>query len=775
MNRFKSMIWGIIVLLSASIISAHASGDKQFTESEEAINDPKLMTLDQAIKRSLIPTKKAKFGDWRESGATCLLFSSSKTVKGGKDLMDWNPITGEKKLIFSAEKFIPEGSDKALNFSSPVWSPDRTKLLLYTNTKRVWRAHSRGDYWVLDLKTFKLRQLGPKFEPSTLMFAKFSPDSTRVAYVQKNNVYVEDLKNDAIKKLTTCETDYIVNGTVDWAYEEEFQIRDGFKWSPDSKSIAYFQFDTEGVGTFHLVNYLDSNYSKVIDLPYPKVGTTNSACRVGVVKASGGKTVWLDKLPGESRMHYIPRFYWAGNSKSVVLQRMNRLQNVNRLWMATLDSGLLNGLKVESLEPFFEDKDKTWVYVNDHMTWFDEGNYFLWFTEMDGWRHFYRISRDGKEKTLITKGDFDVIKLLKMDTENGWLYYSASPDNPLQVYLYRERLDGTGQPERLTPASQNGTHEYKIAGDASHAFHSYSSLNEPGVYELVSLPDHKTVKMLEDNAEARKKMKQVHFQPTEFFSIEIEPGVKLPAAMIKPYNFDPSKKYPVLVQIYGEPMGQRLKDIWAKEEWCQYLAQRGYISLFIENRGTNYPLGRDWRHFIYRKVGILAPIDQANALIKAKEMFPFIDGDRIGVTGFSGGGSMSLNLLFRYPELYNTAMAGGFISNQLLYDSIYQERFMGMPDDNGDNYRDGSPMTHVKNLEGNLLIFHGTQDDNCHYQSFENLVNELIRNQKMFTAVPYTGGTHSIGLAAGRTGSEHLLKTKTWYLKNHIKAGPLDR
>ena len=220
-------------------------------------------------------------------------------------------------------------------------------------------------------------------------------------------------------------------------------------------------------------------------------------------------------------------------------------------------------------------------------------------------------------------------------------------------------------------------------------------------------------------------------------------------------------------------MGQRIRDAWGRNKWHQYLAQQGYLIVSIENRGTNLPLGRAWRHHIYRKIGILASQDQAAALCKLKERFPFIDGDRVAVTGYSGGGSMSLNLLFRYPDLYHTAMAGGFISDQRLYDSIYQERFMGLPDDNADNYRDGSPVTHVKNLQGNLLIYHGTQDDNCHYQSFENLVNELIKHNKMFTAVPYTGGTHSIGLAGEGKGSLHNLTLKTWYLMNHVKPGPL--
>ena len=341
--RFSSIVVPVVLCLSANPLLAWNLG--QWKESVHALEDPALMTLEQVAKGSFISTKRSSLGTWRETGASCLLFSDSETVEGGKDLLDWNPETDEKRVILTADKLIPEGSEKPLSFRNPVWSTDRQKLLLYTNTQRVWRVHSRGDYWVLNLKTHKLQQLGAKFEPSTLMFAKFSPDSTRVAYVHDNNVYVENLKRGKIKQLTKRDKSSIINGTVDWAYEEEFGIRDGFKWSPNGKRIAYFQFDTEGVGSFHIVNYLAGNYSQVIDLPYPKVGTTNSAVRVGVVGTKSGKTEWLDDLPGDHRQHYIPRFYWGGNSKSLVLQRMNRLQNTNTLWMANL--------KKNTLKPFF--------------------------------------------------------------------------------------------------------------------------------------------------------------------------------------------------------------------------------------------------------------------------------------------------------------------------------------------------------------------------------------------------------------------------------------
>ncbi len=742
----------------------------QWEEIPETVDNPSLFTLQEVIDEKAIEIKKEAQTAWRPEGASCLILEKSETVEDGKDLFDWNPETDEKTLLLSADKFIPKGKDKPLkleNQSNLTWSPDEKKLLISTNTKKVWRINSRGDYWVLDLETYELRQLGAKFDEATLMFAKFSPDSKRVAYVQDRDIYAEELKNNRIRKLTTRKKDSIVNGTSDWVYEEEFRLRDGFAWSPDSKSIAYVQFDTEGVGTFHLTNYLAGKYPEVNPLPYPKVGTTNSSVRIGVTSSTRARTKWFDDLPGDPRMHYIPRFTWADNSEELVFQRLNRNQNHSKLWMANVKSGKLN--------PFFEEKSETWIDVHNHMTWFDEGAAFLWESEADGYRHFYRVARDGQTKTLITKGDYDVISMLKFDTDNGWLYFIASPEDATQRYLFRERIDGTGEAERLTPTDYSGTHAYRLSGDATRAFHSFSSANTPPSYDLVELPSHRIIHSGENNAEARTQMKERNFQQVSFLTIDIGEDFDLPAYMIKPFNFDPSKKYPVLFYVYGEPVGQTVKDTWQKSQWYQYLAQRGYIVMSIDNRGTSAPLGRKWRHHLHHNIGIYSAHDQSAAVRKLLKMHPYLDADRIAVTGFSGGGSMSLNLLFRYPDLYSVAMAGGFISDQLLYDTVYQERYMGLPDDNPEGYKNGSPITHTEGLQGNLLIFHGTQDDNCHYQNFENLVNELIRLNKQFTAVPYTGGTHSIKSAGDGQGNAHNLKTKTWYLMNHIQPGPLPR
>jgi dipeptidyl-peptidase-4 len=359
-----------------------------------------------------------------------------------------------------------------------------------------------------------------------------------------------------------------------------------------------------------------------------------------------------------------------------------------------------------------------------------------------------------------------------IDKEGGWAYYIASPDNPTQRYLYRASLDGSGKIERITPASQKGTHRYQISLDSKWAFHTYSSFGKPPVIELVSLPEHETVRGLADNSRLRAKLNKLKKCSTELFRVDIGDGVLLDGWCIKPPDFDPEKRYPLFFYVYGEPAGQTVLDRWGGEKhlWHLMLAQHGYLVMSVDNRGTPAPRGRAWRKCIYRQIGILASADQAaatRAIIKSR---PYVDPNRIGIWGWSGGGSMSLNAIFRYPELYHTAMAIAFISNQRFYDTIYQERYMGLPDDNEEGYKNGSPITFAHQLKGNLLIVHGTGDDNCHYQSCEALINELIKHNKYFSMMSYPNRTHSI--KEGENTKRHLFELLTRYLEDNLPCGP---
>jgi dipeptidyl-peptidase-4 len=702
-----------------------------------------------------------KFGParWLEDGSGYTTLEDSNTQESGKDIVRYDPDTGGREIMVPSMRLIPKGKSEPLEIDNYSWSPDGKKLLVFTNTKRVWRKNTRGDYWVLDLISWELQKLAPDAEPSTLMFAKFSPNGNCVGYVCKKNLFVENLQDNRITQLTTDGSDTIINGTSDWVYEEEFRLRDGFRWSPDGKSIAYWQFDTEGVRDFHLINYTDSLYPKITTFQYPKVGEKNSSCRAGVISSSGGQTQWL-KVPGDARNHYIPKMEWAENSEEIVLQQLNRLQNTNKVMLGDVRTGRVRTILTEC--------DEAWIDIGNDLKWLDDGKSFTWVSERDGWRHLYLVSRSGKKTTLLTPGEFDVISVQSIDEDGGWVYYIASPDNPTQRYLYRVGLDGSGKAERLTTTTQKGTHKYQMSKDSRWAFHTYSSFDTPSIIKLVRLPEHKAVRILTDNSELRSKLSKLKKTPTEFFRIDIGDGVLLDGWCMKPPDFNPGKRYPLLFFVYGEPAGQTVLDRWGGEKylWHLMLAQQGYLIMSVDNRGTPAPRGRAWRKCIYRQIGILASADQAAATRAIIKNRPYVDPTRIGIWGWSGGGSMSLNAIFRHPDLYHTAMAIAFISNQRFYDTIYQERYMGLPDDNEEGYKNGSPITFAHQLKGNLLIIHGTGDDNCHYQSCEALINELIKHNKPFSMMAYPNRSHSI--KEGENTKRHLFELLTRYLKENL-------
>ncbi len=723
-----------------------------------------LVTLDRIFAPEEFSDQRFGPARWLAAGEGYTTLESSESLQGGRDIVRYDPESGEREILVKAEELIPEGSDEPLRLSNYIWSQDAKKLLIFTNTQRVWRQNTRGDYWVLDLAGGRLRQLGSRFEPSSLMFAKFSPDGSRVGYVMQNNIYVEDLRTGRIARLTRDGSENIINGTFDWVYEEEFGLRDGFRWSPDGKHIAYWQLDSSEVREFHMINNTDGLYPRIITFKYPKVGETNSRCRVGVVSARGGNTLWFH-LEGDSRDFYIARMDWAASSREIVLQRLNRLQNTNRVMLGDIFTGRTRNV--------FTDEDDAWVEVVDDLYWLEDDRYFTWVSERDGWNHAYRVSRDGKEMTCLTPGDYDVVRILRLDEENGWLYFIACPDLPTERLLFRAPLDGSGTLERLTPEDQPGSHGYQVSRGGLWAIHTYSAFDTPSVTELVRLPGHETVRVLVDNAQLRSKVTSLAREPVEFFRIDIGDGVLLDAWCMKPPDFDPAKKYPLLLHVYGEPAGSTVQNRWGGRNyfWHTMLTQQGYLVMSIDNRGTNVPRGREWRKCIYRQIGILASADQAAALRAILAERPYVDPDRVGIWGWSGGGQMSLNAIFRYPELYSTAMAIAFVANQLYYDTIYQERYMGLPDDNAEGYRDGSPVNFAHQLQGNLLIAHGTADDNVHYQSFEALVNELIKHNKPFTMMSYPNRTH--GIREGENTSRHLFELLTRYLRENMPPGPV--
>jgi dipeptidyl-peptidase-4 len=739
-----------------------------------AQQDPTLLTVDSLSNYRI---KQLGPVQWQNDGSGYLALEPSPTRRGFVDIVRYDVNTGDRTVKVSAEKLTPSGASQPLSVEEFSLTADEQKLLVFTNSARVWRSNTRGDYWVLDLKTNSLRKLGgPEAKPSTLMFAKFSPDGQRVGYVRENNVYVENLSGDSrITQLTTDGSRYIVNGTFDWVYEEELFCRDGFRWSPDSKQIAYWQLNSEGVKEMRLINNTAELYPVITSFPYPKAGETNSAARVGVVDANGGPTHWLE-VPGDPRNNYLPRMEWADNSNELIIQQLNRRQDTNTVMMADARTGKVRPVMTEKDEAWVDvawgdiDWDKTGLGRGD-VEWIKQGKRFLWASERDGWRHIYSISRDGSEVKVITPGNYDVISVERVDAQNGWLYFIASPENATQRYLYRTRIEGGDKAERLTPANVSGMHSYNISPRGDFAIHSVSSFDKVPVTDVVRLPQHTVARTLIDNHEVQDRLAKLKQTASEFFKVDIGGGVQLDGWMIKPPDFDSQKRYPVLFYVYGEPWGQTVLDGWFGRNrlWHGMLAQQGYIVMSVDNRGTPAPRGRVWRKIIYRKMGIVNSGDQA-AAARVIAKWPFVDPTRIGIWGWSGGGSSTLNALFRYPDVYATGLSVAPVADLHYYDTIYQERYGGLPQDHPEEWKQSSPITFAGHLKGNLMIVHGTGDDNVHYQGTEALINALVAANKQFSVFVYPNRSHSISEGPGT--QRHLYGLFTKYILEKLPPGP---
>jgi dipeptidyl-peptidase-4 len=681
-------------------------------------------------------------------------------IKIYEEIVQYDPKTLDRTIVVSLEQLTPKSGEAALVVDDYQWSQDKSKLLIYTRAEYVWREKSRGDYWLLNLADDDLWQLGADHcAPSEMMYAAFSPDGAKIAYVWQNNLYVQDLLSREINALTSDASDTTINGLFDWAYEEEFSLQEGFRWSPDGKCIAYWQLDTHAARDFLIINNTDTLYPTLDAIPYPKVGEENAAARIGIVSLASNETTWA-RLPGEAAQMYVPRMNWADNSQQVLIQHLNRKQNTNTVFYADANTG-------EITQVFAEHED-TFIEVLREPQWLKNSAEFLWHSERDGWQHIYRVSRDGKTFIDLTPGDFDVTELVSVDEQGGWLYFIASPNNVTQRYLHRSPLDGSGKMEQVTPDSLAGTNAYKISADSCWAIHSHSSFLSPPVVSLVSLPDHTVRHVFEDNAELVAKLAQLDLGELEFYSVNAGDDLPLDGYMLRPPNFDPSRKYSIINFVYGEPAGQTVRDVWFGHNtlWHLLMTQQGFIVSSVDNRGTQAPRGRNWRSSIYADKAIVAYSDQADALAAICERWSYIDRDRVGIWGHSGGGSMTLNQLFRYPEQYNVGISLAPVPDKQLYNTIYQERYSGLLTEYEAAYVDVSAITYAAGLEGKLLLVHGSGDDNVHYQGSERLVNELVKHNRQFDFMSYPNRRH--GIVEGEGTSLHLHTMMTNYFVKHL-------
>jgi dipeptidyl-peptidase-4 len=721
------------------------------------------------------PEFRPKFfrgGEWQGSGDWYMALEPSASGKG-TDIVRYQTATGTREILVASDRLIPAGEKTPLSVEGYSISPDGRRVLVFTNSKTVWRQNTRGDYWVLDLTGGTLHKLGGDAPASSLMFAKFSPDNSKVGYVRGNNIYVEDLTSGKITQLTNDGSATVINGTSDWVNEEEFDIRDGFAWSPDSRAIAFWQFNTTGVKKYALIYDIGEPrgeivtgipypnvgvYPQTLEYQYPLAGTQNSAVRIGVANVAGGPVVWM-QTAGDSHDNYIPAMGWA-DSSHVLLQHMNRLQNKNEFLLSDAASGISRTV--------FADEDRAWVDVNREVSCINQGREFLVLSERDGWRHLYRVARDTGKIQLVTRGDFDVVSLDRVSPDEKWVYFIASPENATQRYLYRTRMDGTAAPERVTPNAP-GTHSYTISPNAEWAFHTYSSFDVPPVFEVVHLPDHKVMRNTADNAGIAERVKPLSGGPAEFVKVDAGNGLMVDAWLMKPPDFDPAKKYALIVYVYSEPAGQTTADRWPSM-FLRALTSAGYLVASFDNQGTPAPRGREWRKVVYGNVGPLSSQQQAAALQSLEKTHSYIDAKRVGVWGWSGGGTETLNLMFRYPEVYSVGVSVASVPDQRLYDSIYQERYMGLPQDSPKAYEQSSAINFAAGLRGELLVIHGSGDDNVHFQGFELLVNKLISLGKPFDMRVYPGRTH--GISEGKGTNLDVYTNILGYFEEHLPPGP---
>jgi dipeptidyl-peptidase-4 len=596
--------------------------------------------------------------------------------------------------------------------------------------------------------------LDPSQKEKAHRSGNISPDGKSVLSSEQGNLYVRDLSNGREIPLTNSAADSSVSNSR-------------AVWSPDGKRIAFVQSDDSGVELRSVLVPGDPTYPKVREVRFARVGEAIPSLRVGVVDAQGKETRWLSiAIPADG--FYLGQVDWAGNSHELLIEKLSRFRDEREFLLADVRTGAIRRI--------FHESDPAWVIAsygkNAGLTWIRDGQAFVVLSEKDGWRHAYVYSRDGQELYLLTPGHYDIIERARVDEAGGWFYYYASPDNATQKYLYRSHLDGTGEPERVTPVDQPGAHDYDFSPDAKWAFHTYSTFDTPPITELVQLPEHRAVRVLEDNQELRAKMESMISQPTEFLQLGIGDGVVMDAWMIKPDGFDPSKKYPVLVYVYGEPHAQTVLDAWGRvhADYHRLIADLGYLVVSIDNRGTPAPKGAAWRRAIFGSLGPLSTEEQAAGVQELARTRPYVDLSRVAVWGWSGGGSNTLNAMFRKPDVYQVGIAVAPKPQPHLYNAWFQEIYMETRETNPDGYRRSAPINFAEGLKGDLLIIHGTGETNTHLQITEGLVDRLIELGKQFDYMAYPNRDH--GLREGRGTAVHLRMLMTRYLLEHLPPGP---
>ncbi|NOQ28119.1 MAG: prolyl oligopeptidase family serine peptidase [Bacteroidales bacterium] len=631
------------------------------------------------------------------------------------------------------------------------FSSDESKILLAVNADYVYRRSYTADYYIYDLEFKKLEKLSDNGKQK---YATFSPSADKVAFVKNNNIYISDLSTKSEIQITfDGKFNYIINGGSDWVYEEEYSFTRAFFWSPKGDKIAYYKFNEKDVKVFNMIKYDNALYPENYAFKYPKAGEKNSIVSIHVYDLINNETNTMDI--GKETDQYIPRIKWTSENNKLSIIRENRLQNHIEILIANTDNG--------SSEIIYEEKNKYYIErIEDwYMTTSDDGKYFIINSEKDGWNHFYLYDIEGKFINQITKGEWDITDFVGLDSKTQTLYYQSAEESPLNKAVYSIKLDGT---KKKKLSEKRGTNKAVFSTGFKYHINYYSNANTP---KYITLHDQKgkLIRILEDNKELNQRIKDYNFVQTEFLKINT-PSSKwdLNAYMLKPNNFDPEKKYPMLMFQYGGPGSQRVTDSWPRFfAWHQMLTQKGYIVVCVDNRGTG-ARGEEFKKITYGQLGKYETIDQIEAAEYLSSL-PYIDENRTGIWGWSYGGFLSASGLFLGANVFEMAISVAPVTSYRFYDSIYTELYMGLPQDNAEGYDDNSLLTHADKLKGKLLLIHGTGDDNVHFQNSIELARKLTEANKQFESQFYIDKTHSI---RGKKTQLHLYTRMTNFIFENL-------
>jgi len=650
---------------------------------------------------------------------------------------------GRERIIEGASISVA-GSDRPIVIEDVTWSENERRALLYTNAQRVWRLATKGTYYVWDRASG--RTVPVSAHEGWQQFAKFSPDGAQVAFVRDNDLFVADPSAAREIRLTSDGGENIINGTTDWVHEEELDLRDAFRWSPDGRRIAFWRFDQSPIRPFWMLNAMEL-YPQLVPVRYPKAGTPNSTVEIRVIDIATGHVVHIET--GSDADTYLARMDWAGNDE-LVIQRLSRAQDRLDVLLASASTGRSRTVLTET--------DSAWVDVDNDFTWVRNGRQFLWTSDRDGHNHVYLYGRDGRLVRQVTSGDWDVIDFLGADASANRIWFTSSESSPLQRQVYSIGMDGRGR-RRITRDS--GWHAAALAPGARYIMDTHSRAGMPPVTRILAA-DGRTVRVIEENASVAARVASLQLRTPEFFTFTTSDGVDLNGWLIRPPDFDPSRRHPVLLYVYGGPGSQTVTDAWGGSRylWHQLLAQQGIVVASIDNRGTG-ARGRDFRKVTFRQLGTWETRDQIEAA-RWLGTQPWADASRIGIWGWSYGGFMTA-LAMMNGQPFRAGIAVAPVTDWRLYDTIYTERFMRSPDANPDGYDANSPLLKAGRLNGRLFLVHGTGDDNVHFQNTLRLADALQAAGKPFDLMIYPNRTHSI---SGGNTDVHLYNAMTeWILR----------